>query len=417
MPDKTISQTMQLPAPSDGALKSSQALQNLIAAKIQQQGPITFAEYMELVLYCPELGYYSGEMQKFGARGDFVTAPEISPLFAACLARQCEEVLAHLNGGDILEIGAGTGQMAVDILLALKANKATTNNPGHALLNHYFILEKSPYLKKIQQAKIQQICPEFLPKMHWLEEKDLESPDAFPFSEFKGVILANEVLDAMPVHYFQMKDNILYELRVDTHEEKLFLKNCAVSLNTMPELLQNIVAQIKPYEAYYTFEVNLHLKKWIENLSRFLHSGIMLFIDYGFPRQEYYHHDRHMGTLMCHYQHLAHHDPCLYPGLQDLTCHVDFTALAEAASDANMEVLGYTDQANFLIAAGLLEFAQKYYEDEINDNTKNRIQMNHAIHLLTNPAEMGELFKVMALGKNFDRPLWGFTLNDKRHRL
>lgn len=403
------SKSIQIPRPKAEHLKISQTLQNLIITKIKTQGPMSFAEYMELALYHPKLGYYSGECQKFGVGGDFITAPEISPLFSWCLARQCQEVLDHLNGGDILELGAGSGQMAVDILRALKAE--------NALPNHYYILEKSPYLKKVQQQKLTKHCPEMLPKIHWLEEKETGKIALESDSEFKGILIANEVLDAMPVHYFQLKENILYELNVDTDEENLFLKNLALPSNSRPDLLQFIVEQIKQYDTNYTFEVNLNLKQWIGNLNAFLHSGIMLFIDYGFPRQEYYHHDRHMGTLMCHYQHLAHHDPFLYPGLQDLSSHVDFTALAEAASDANLEVLGYTNQANFLIAAGLLEFAQKYHEHEISENKKNNFAMNHAIHLLTSPAEMGELFKVMALGKNFDCPLSGFALNDKRHRL
>ncbi|HEV2524619.1 MAG TPA: SAM-dependent methyltransferase [Gammaproteobacteria bacterium] len=383
----------QMPIPSPDAFQHSMQLLAHIFSEIKRyDGKISFAKYMDLALYTPGLGYYSGGMQKFGTRGDFVTAPELSTLFSKCLARQCQEILENLGGGDILEIGAGSGQMAADILLTLtKAN---------ALPNYYYILELSADLKKRQQEKIATLCPAFFNRVVWLE--------TLPLFDFKGVILANEVLDAMPVHQFQIHQNILHEMEVTAQDDELQYQR---SPTKNPRLLAHYHSQTWPTE--YTSEINLHLKPWIMSLSDILKSGVILIIDYGFPQHEYYHPQRSMGTLMCHYRHYAHHDPFLYPGLQDITAHVDFTAIAEAASEVALDVLGYTSQAAFLFDTGLMTLAEQY--NAITD--KETLVRNHAIQTLTSPAEMGELFKVIALGRNFEETLMGFKLMDRRYTL
>lgn len=384
---------MQMPVPSLDALQQSKELLAHIFSEIKRHdGKITFAKYMDLALYTPELGYYNSSMQKFGASGDFVTAPELSPLFSRCLAHQCQEIFINLNGGDILEIGAGSGQMAADVLLALA--KAKT------LPNHYYILELSADLKKRQQEKIATLCPEFFDRVVWLY--------TLTDFNFQGIILANEVLDAMPVHQFQIQQGNLYEVEVTENDGKLQRQ---ISKTNHPELLRHYDSQSWPAE--YISEINLHLKPWMMSLADILNSGVILIIDYGFPKHEYYHPERSMGTLMCHYRHYAHPDPFLYPGLQDITAHVDFTAIAEVASETELDVLGYTSQAAFLFNSGLMTFAEQY----TTANDKEILIRNHAIQTLTSPAEMGELFKVIALGKNFEKFLMGFQQNDRRYML
>lgn len=390
---KNLPLSNQMPTPSIEACQHSEQLLAHIFSEIKAHGGnIAFAKYMELALYTPRLGYYSGGLQKFGAQGDFVTAPELSPLFSQCVAHQCQEILANLGGGDILEIGAGSGQMAGDILLMLtKAN---------ALLNYYYILELSADLKKRQQEKIAALCPQFFDRVIWLE--------TLPTCDFTGVILANEVLDAMPVNLFHISQKILHEVNVIEQDSTLQFR---LAETKNPDLLAHYHAQNWPIE--YTSEINLYLKSWIKSLSDILKSGVILIIDYGFPQHEYYHPDRTMGTLMCHYRHYAHPDPFLYPGLQDITAHVDFTAIAAAASEVALDVLGYTSQAAFLLNTGLMILA----EQQKVTNDKETLIRNHAIQTLTSPAEMGELFKVIALSRNFEQSLMGFQLNDRRYAL
>lgn len=369
-----------------------QLLAHIFSEIKKNGGKISFAKYMDLALYTPGLGYYSCGIQKFGTQGDFVTAPEISPLFSQCLAFQCEEILKNLGDGDILEIGAGSGQMAVDILIQLEKLRR--------LPEHYYILELSADLKNRQQEKLKRFLPEFFDRVIWLE--------TLANFDFSGVILANEVLDAMPVHQFRIQEGILHEVEVIECNGKL---KTQISETNNPYLLEHYHSKTWPTE--YTSEINLNLKPWIASLSDILKSGIILIIDYGFPRQEYYHPDRSMGTLMCHYRHYAHHDPFLYPGLQDITAHVDFTAIAEAASATGLDILGYTSQAAFLLSTGLMNLAEKNHPN----TEKEKVIQNQAIQTLTSPAEMGELFKVIALGRNFDSPLLGFKLNDRRYAL
>lgn len=383
-----------LPIPDINAIAHSNHLLDLILKEIRSgDGFLSFARFMELALYAPGLGYYNQGSQKFGRQGDFITAPELSSLFSRCMAKQCQHILQTFEGeGVILEVGAGSGRMAADILLELQKQ--------NCLPKHYFILELSASLKHQQHETLINTCPQLMDRIHWL--------DNLSGFECRGVILGNEVLDAMPVHRFQITERGTQELGVTENEGKL-ISHLGSILHLPIESQKDLLS----FPKEYTSEINLMLAPWIKTLSNLLIEGAIVFIDYGFPGKEYYHPDRTSGTLMCHYQHRSHHDPFFYPGLQDITAHVDFTAIANAAIENGLDVLGFTNQAAFLINCGLIEIFQS--QGSLND--KDRFQQNHAIQTLTSPAEMGELFKVIALGKHFDLSLIGFQSLDKRYQL
>lgn len=383
-----------LPPPHPIAIAHSHQLLTHIFSEIQKnQGIISFADYMNLALYTPGLGYYSAGAEKFNVRGDFITAPEISPIFSECLANQCQQILKSLDKpGDILELGAGTGKMAADILCYLEKQ--------NSLPETYFILEPSADLKKRQQETLQQRCPQLLSHVQWL--------DYLPTEKFCGVILANEVLDAMPVHRFEVNNNQLFEIGV-TQKDNQLQEIKKIAENT--QLLALYHSQDWP--SFYTSEINLNLTSWINSLSDILETGIILLIDYGFPKAEYYHPDRTMGTLNCHYRHHSHPDPFYYPGLQDITAHVDFSSLRDAAIQSNLKLAGYTHQAAFLLGCGLIQLIENH--QHFSESAK--VAQNHAIHLLTSPTEMGELFKVIAFSRDFDDPLIGFSFHEQHHRL
>ncbi len=384
-----------LPAPAPEAQAHSAQLASLIADEIARQGGrISFARFMELALYAPGLGYYAAGARKFGAGGDFVTAPEISPLFSRCLARQCREVLAELGGGDILEFGAGSGVMAADLLRELEQQEQ--------LPRHYFILEVSAELRTRQRETLAAKAAHLLARVVWL--------DAWPQAPLRGVVLANEVLDAMPVHRFRVEAQGLSEAYVGMRDGRFIEQFAAPG----PELGRRELAQaLAGLPPGYVSEYNAAAAPWLQGIAQALDQGVVLLIDYGFPRHEFYHPQRTGGTLMCHYRHRAHPDPLVFIGLQDITAHVDFTLIAEAALAAGFAVRGFTSQAYFLLALGLTEMLAELNPVDI------RAQLEYAqqIKKLTLPNEMGELFKVMALAKGMDRPLQGFALNDQRQRL
>ncbi len=384
-----------LPVPDADTLEVSRRLEQLIRAEIERcGGKINFARYLELALYAPGLGYYSAGARKFGAEGDFVTAPEISPLFARCVARQCEQVLRQLGGGDLLEAGAGAGSLACDVLLELERLDC--------LPRHYLILELSAELRARQRGRVAQRIPHLAGRVRWL--------DALPPAGFRGVIFANELLDAMPVHCFRIEDSGVSELYV-TWRDTGFARHFAA--HSSAELEQRIVALRKACDLApgFTSEIGLSARAWVQSMAELLEAGLILLIDYGFPRRELYHPQRSQGTLLCHYRHRAHRDPFLYPGLQDITSHVDFTAVAEAAHDADLRVAGYTTQAHFLISCGLTGMAADAPDG------KTRLQTAQQIKRLTLPDEMGEVFKAIALTRGLNAPLLGFALKDDRARL
>lgn len=384
--------------PDSDAQTHNQHLQTLIRAEIERSGgQITFARYMELALYAPGLGYYSAGARKFGEAGDFVTAPEFAPLFSRCVARQCRQVLAYLGKGDVLEAGAGTGAMAAGVLAELDALGC--------LPERYFILDLSADLRQRQRETLERRAPHLLDRVRWLDRP--------PDSGFTGVVLANELLDAMPVHLFRMGEEGPQELYVGIEDDRFVWRVGPLSDPRLGERVAAIVAEQGPLPLGYTSEINLAAEGWVRGLVDWFERGLALFIDYGFPRREYYHHERSGGTLMCHYRHRAHPDPLILTGLQDITAHVDFTAVAEAAVEVGLAVAGYTTQAYFLLGSGLMEMAGESHPDD----TRQHLALMQKIKKLTSPSEMGELFKVIALTRGIDLPLIGFSFQDQRGRL
>lgn len=381
-----------LPIPSTEQLEHSARLIQVIHDKIAAHGGwISFSRYMELALYAPGLGYYSAGTKKFGAAGDFVTAPEISPLFARTLARQVAQVLAT-TGGDVLELGAGTGRLAAQLLLELQQLDT--------LPRSYLILEVSAHLRVVQQETLAASLPvDLLSRVEWLDAL----PDAFI-----GLVLGNEVLDALPVHIVAWRDSGVFERGVAWDDGRLVWQERAL---TDGALLEN--AQQLALPPGYISEICLAAFALIASLARMLQRGALLFVDYGFPRREYYHPQRASGTLMCHYRQHAHDDPLFQPGLQDITAHVDFTAVAEAGESHGLELIGYTTQAQFLINCGIIDLLSAVSPADMAAYLPYASQAQK----LLSPSEMGELFKVIAFGKNLEIAPLGFMRGDKRHVL
>jgi SAM-dependent MidA family methyltransferase len=380
-----------LPTPSPEALALSQrVMAGLQKTFFSQKNTIPFADYMHYVLYEPGLGYYANGQQKFGPQGDFITAPELSPLFAQCLAQQCQQILPKLQQGCILELGAGSGALAAHLLLALEALEC--------LPATYYILDLSSELQQRQRQRLEEQCPHLLPRVKWLS--------ALPNPSIEAVVIANEVLDAMPITAFRFIEGKLYEMGVTLREGAL----CWDLLPLNDPLTQQITALFSEHPLNYQSEINLWLTPWLASLQQSLSRGVLLIIDYGFTQAEYYHPQRDQGTLMCHYQHHSHHNPLLYPGLQDITAHVDFTHIALAAHQQGWHVAGFCNQAHFLLGCNLINLAK-------TSDMQLQFDYNQQIKMLTMPHEMGELFKVMALTKAFDESLLGFALQDWRRKL
>ena len=394
-------QRADLPAPSADAGAASAALSRLIAAEIDARGGwISFARYMELALYAPGLGYYSGGSHKFGdhqAGGDFLTAPELTPLFAAALARQVAQILAA-SGPQVIEAGAGSGRLAADILRALAALDC--------LPERYRILELSGELRARQQATLAERAPQFADRIEWLDEL----PECF-----SGCLIGNELLDAMPTHALRWSDEgdapAILERGVGLEDGML----ATAERPATGALLD--AARALGVQAPYRGEISLAARSWVSELARRLEQGALLLIDYGLPRHELYHPLRDGGNLRCHYRHRVHEDPFWYPGLSDITSHVDFTAVAEAGFDAGLEVLGYTSQASFLLNCGIGDLLQTSKVGAGDTAAANDLRARGAVNVLISPNEMGELFKVIALGRGVPGPLLGFARADRVHAL
>jgi SAM-dependent MidA family methyltransferase len=347
-----------------------------IAEEIARGGGwISFARYMELALHAPGLGYYAGGAQKFGAAGDFITAPELGKLFGRTLARQLRQILGE--NGKVLEIGAGSGALAETLLGELDCE--------------YSILETSAELRERQKQRLKN-------SVQWLS--------ALP-QGFRGAIIANEVVDAMPVHAVAWRSQGIMERGVAADGDRLLWKDRPAS-GALLEEARKINPPI-PYES----EIGLPGRAWLRGIAESLEQGAVLVIDYGFPRHEYYHPQRAAGTLMCHHRHTAHGDVFARPGLEDLTAHVDFSALAAAAREAGLDVLGYATQAQFLVNCGITDVL-----GEANiENALHYAPLAAEANKLLSPAEMGELFKVLAAGRGLEPPLLGFSRNDRSHTL
>ncbi len=380
-----------LPIPNAEAQAHSRQLSALIQDRIrQQQGWISFADFMQMALYEPQLGYYSGGAKKFGIGGDFVTAPEISPLFAQTLARQVAQVLAETQG-DILELGAGSGRLAADLLLSLQA--------ANQLPERYCILEVSAYLRQVQQETVRKALPvELANRVVWL--------DTLP-QEFTGIMLGNEVLDAIPVHLIHHTAQGLYERGVSFDNDFIWQDQPLLS----GSLFEAAKALALPKD--YLTEICPAACGLLASLAQSLKQGVILMLDYGFSAREYYHPQRNAGTLMCHYQHYAHPEPLLYVGLQDITSHVDFTSIAHAGVDHGLTFGGFCTQAQFLMNCGILDLMSQVSPHDM----ATYAPLAAAAQKLLSPAEMGDLFKVIAFAKMFDEPLLGFLAGDKSHTL
>ncbi len=396
---RTANPETTLPPPTSEALALSLQLSDLIRSRIAAAGgALSFASYMELSLYAPGLGYYSAGSHKFGPHGDFITAPETSPLFARCLARQCQQVLDTLGGGAILEFGAGSGVLAVELLLELERLDC--------LPTAYFILELSAELRARQQGLLAQRAAHLLHLIHWLE--------TLPTERLRGVVIANEVLDAMPVQLFVHNAGTISERCVAWDGQRFVWRDVPADI----PLAQAVAALQEelpgPLPDAYCSELNPALSGWMSALAERLEDGVILLIDYGYPRREYYAPERSAGTLMCHYRHRVHADPLILTGLQDITAHVDFSAVAAAGIAAGLVLAGYTTQAHFLLGSGLPELAAA---SDPRDLTAH-LAMTDQIKALTLPGGMGERFKVLALAHGLDDlVLRGFALRDLRARL
>jgi len=388
-------QNLPFPAAESDEAQHCQRVTDAIATAITHAGgKITFADFMSQALYAPGLGYYSAGLRKFGAGGDFVTAPEISPLFSQCLAIQCQQVLNQLDEQRvILEFGAGTGIMAAHILQCLQA--------WDCLPKNYYILEVSADLQQRQYDTIKAHVPDYIDKVEWLSK--------MPEQPISGVVLANEVLDAMPVHRFRLDAQDVSEFYV-SYEDNAFQWQC---VPTESERLITQVERLRPQlDTGYISEINLSIKPWITSLASSIEQGLVLLIDYGFPEHEYYHLQRNEGTLMCHYQHRSHDNPLILAGLQDITAHVDFSDVAHTAEDVGLHVAGYTNQANFLFSCGITDLLNQYDPSD----TASYLKVAQQSKVLLLPSEMGELFKVIGLTKKIDMNLCGFE-KDERHKL
>jgi SAM-dependent MidA family methyltransferase len=389
-----------LPEPSHAALEHSQALKRLIQAEIAAAGGwISFERYMRLALYAPGMGYYSAGAEKFGQAGDFVTAPEISSLFGRTLARQAAQVLGLINEeADILEFGAGTANLTLDLLLELER---LGNLPAH-----YFILEVSAELRQRQRRMLEEHAAHLLPRVLWLERLP---------AEFNGLILANEVLDAMPVHLVAWRDDNLFERGIICDDNEFQWRERPLEEGELFAAARelNPLIEERSEGAGYISEINLSAQYFIHGLADILQKGAILLIDYGFGRREYYHPQRSRGTLMCHYRHFAHDDPFYLPGLQDITAHVDFSAIADMAAKDGLTLLGYNTQAHFLINCGITGILARIPAE----NTGEYLPLANQLQKLVSPAEMGELFKAIAFGRNISGPLAGFASGDKSRLL
>ena len=358
-------------------------------------GSIGFDEYMRLALYCPELGYYSASAGQFGEDGDFVTAPESTPIFARPVARQTREILAVLGGGEVCELGAGSGALAVDLLASLDDDSL----PGR-----YWIVEPSAALREAQRARLASSPPQVRQRVAWCDEVP---------SQFTGVIIANEVLDAIPAARFRVDDAGVRECRVGWSGDAFCWVESGIEEAPIVEHVHGILAGLdEPLPAGYVSECAPARQDWVRALAERLERGVALLFDYGYARSEYYHPQRASGTLRCYHRHRAHDDPLILTGLQDISVHVDFTAVAESAAESQLCIAGYTTQAEFLLAGGLLDACRG-----IAPGSRQHAELTAQIKRLTLPGEMGEAIKVLALARGYAGALTGFSGRDLRNRL
>lgn len=376
-----------LPPPDSQAARTSERLTELIRAEIRAAGGwLDFERYMELALYAPGLGYYSAGSEKLGPQGDFVTAPELSPMFGSVIATQLCGLLGELDSPVILELGAGTGRLAKSVLDAIAAD-------GSALPD-YWILEVSADLKARQRACL----AEYEGRVRWL--------DALPDGGFEGVVLANEVADALPVTAFVKRETRVFPLGVGITDGQ-FAWADGPERETLSAAVSDLEEKLdSELPAGYRSEISPRLPAWIAALAAPLRRGAVLLIDYGLVRHEYYHPSRSHGTLVCHYRHRAHEDPFFYPGLQDISAWVDFSACADAVRSAGLDVAAFTTQAQFLMHGGALDMLASMSGEEA-------LRQGQALKTLMLPGEMGERFKLLLASRGVEASLPGRDLRDR----
>ena len=360
-------------------------------------GALDFSDFMSLALYSPGLGYYSAGQTRFGRGGDFITAPLVSSFFAKALAGQIAVVLESLGTGDVLEFGAGNGQMAYDLLCEL-------DQLGHSP-DHYYVVDVSADLKATQAKTLAGLPAHLRDRVEWLDRP--------PSPGFRGVIIANEVLDALPVKRFEREVSGIHALGVGEEDGRLCWRKTPAD-----QALIDAVAEIesdigKPLAEGYQSEWCPALMPWVTELGRLLEQGLILLIDYGYPRREFYHPQRGMGTLVCHYRHQAHDDPFFWPGLQDITAFVDFTVVARAGVQSGLELCGFATQGNFLAGAGIGQILER----EAAGDPNRAAELAQQVKPLLFPDEMGERFKVMGFSRSIPVTLPAFSFVDHCDRL
>ncbi|RLA07033.1 MAG: class I SAM-dependent methyltransferase [Gammaproteobacteria bacterium] len=371
-------------------IKQTEALHKVIVDEILVAGgTLAFDRFMELALYRPELGYYMSGTEQFGVEGDFVTAPGLTPFFGRCVAVQLADLLTDRPDMRVLEYGAGNGQLAVAVLAELERLGC--------LPAGYDIVERSALLRGRQRQLLEAQLPHLLERVHWLEG----SP-----SGFCGIIIANELLDALPVQRLIKSPTGFDQVVVKQDGDALVLTAQPLSDPRVNKRLGHLGLA----EGYLT-EINFAAETWVESLANVLDEGLVLLVDYGYCRDEYYHPQRNQGTFLCYFRHTAADDPVRFPGLQDMTAHIDFTAMAEAASRGGLQVSGFTTQANFLISCGILDQLADRADDD------NYIETLAPVKQLLLPGGMGEVFKVLALTRGYAQPLRGMATRDIRHTL
>ena len=390
-------QPASLPEPDELSAQHSARVSEHIRNKIEEAGGrISFAEFMHEALYAPGLGYYNAGSSKFGTDGDFITAPEVSSMFGRVLARQSVEVLGQIESGEVLEIGAGSGKLAVDMLRAFE--------DSNALPEAYNFLEVSADLQDRQQRRLRKELPHLVDRVRWLS--------GLP-QKFDGLIIANEVLDAMPVERFVRRDSGLLQCCIALEAETFVWTEFEA-----PDRLASAVAAIETGTGQtlangYMSEVSLAAPLWVADVADCLRHGAVFLFDYGLSQREYYAPDRLDGWLRCHFRHHAHNDPLINAGIQDLTAWVDFSAIAGAAVDAGLEILGFQTQSQFLMGGGLEIEMQNFTEMPL----KQQIELSGQIKTLTLPGEMGENFKCMALGRGEINSPSAFQFADRTQTL
>jgi SAM-dependent MidA family methyltransferase len=382
-----------LPPPSPEARAQGEWVLAHVAAAIGEAGGwISFADYMGAVLYAPALGYYSAGASKFGVSGDFVTAPELTPLFGTALAAAVEDAMDRLPDAELIELGPGTGRLACDLLNALEVRKRTPQR--------YRLLEVSADLAARQRDRLRERAPASLPRVEWI--------DVLP-ARWRGMMIANEVLDAVPPHLVARQRGAWFERGVSLVDGRLALADRPLPTGALRDAAKTAF----PADGDYVSEINPAAQALVRSLAERCDSGMLLIIDYGFPATEFYHPQRASGTLVAHYRHRAVHDPLFLPGLCDLSAHVDFSAIARAGVASGMSVGGYTTQARFLIDCGILDALAGCGDPQ----TTAYMRQAAAVQKLLSPAEMGELFKVLALARGIDGEIVGFRNGDQTHRL